>query len=198
MSQHAKPPDELRTVGLVLAGGRSTRMGRDKAHLELGGVTLLARAVETLTRTLELLGQADAQVWVSGMDTPGVRCLPDRVPGRGPLAGIDAAAAKFPGCRLLVLPVDMPHVSPQLLARLAEDSADAAAASFAGFELPLVLRATVPARAAAEALLVAGPDGRAGSVRGLLTRLGARAVSLPEGLEGELANYNTPADWQRA
>ena len=172
-------------------------MGSDKAHLELAGVTLLSLAVQTLTRALEQLGEPSADVWVSGKDQPGFRCLPDRKPARGPLAGIDAAMVAFPGFRLAVLPVDMPLVSPGLLSRLIAESGDSDAASFAGHEMPVTLRATPLARAVVEDLLGLGSHGKAGSVRELLARLGARALPLPEGAREELANCNTPKEWER-
>ena len=72
-------------LGVVLAGGQSTRFGSDKALAELGGRTLLARAFDTLSGYCEL-------VVVAGRERgPGHRCIPDwPQPDMGPLGGIAA------------------------------------------------------------------------------------------------------------
>ncbi len=72
-------------LGAVLAGGQSTRFGSDKALAELGGRTLLARAVDTLSGWCE-------HVVVVGRETAPAPTLPDWPrPDMGPLAGIAAA-----------------------------------------------------------------------------------------------------------
>ena len=71
-------------LGVVLAGGGSTRFGSDKALAELGGHTLLARAFDTLTGFCEL-------VVIAGRERGPGHCIPDwPQPNRGPLAGIAA------------------------------------------------------------------------------------------------------------
>ncbi len=72
-------------LGVVLAGGQSSRFGSDKALAELGGRTLLARAFDTLSGYCEL-------VVVAGRERgPGHRCIPDwPQPGMGPLGGLAA------------------------------------------------------------------------------------------------------------
>ena len=93
---------------LVLAGGRSSRMGRDKAGLPFRGGTLLSHQLDKA----RVLGVDD--VLVSG---PGG--VPDRFPGMGPLAGLYAglSAAVHPHC--IVVPVDAPLVPAEELKRLA-------------------------------------------------------------------------------
>ena len=72
-------------LGVVLAGGGSTRFGSDKALAELGGHTLLNRAFDTLTGFCEL-------VVIAGRERGPGHCIPDWPhPGMGPLAGIAAA-----------------------------------------------------------------------------------------------------------
>ena len=72
-------------LGVVLAGGQSTRFGSDKALAELGGRTLLARAVDTLTGFCEY-------VVVAGRELAPAPTLPDWPhAGMGPLAGLAAA-----------------------------------------------------------------------------------------------------------
>jgi len=75
-------------LGVVLAGGQSSRFGSDKALAELGGRTLLARAVDALSGSCE-------RVIIAGRETGPAPCIPDWPrPGMGPLGGI-AAAARF-------------------------------------------------------------------------------------------------------
>ena len=72
-------------LGAVLAGGQSSRFGSDKALAELGGRSLLSRAVETLE------GMADKVVVVGRTKAPAL-CIPDwPAPGGGPLGGIAGA-----------------------------------------------------------------------------------------------------------
>ncbi len=71
-------------LGVVLAGGQSSRFGSDKALAELGGHTLLNRAFDTLTGFCEL-------VVIAGREKGPGHCIPDWPhPAMGPLAGIAA------------------------------------------------------------------------------------------------------------
>ena len=75
-------------LGAVLAGGKSSRFGSDKALAELGGRTLIARAVDTLSGFCEY-------VIVVGRETAPAPTIPDWPrPDMGPLGGI-AAALRF-------------------------------------------------------------------------------------------------------
>lgn len=101
--------------GIILAGGRSSRMGQDKAALLLQGRSLLERQVEKL----RAIGIRD--IMLSGKDgpnIPGVRAIPDILTGRGPLGGIHAClkAAEYPQC--LVVTVDTPLLPPSILFKL--------------------------------------------------------------------------------
>lgn len=119
-----------RTVGVVLAGGASSRMGRDKALLEIGGETLAAGAARRLGEVCEEVVIADA----------GRGLLPGSVPdgpGQGPAAGILGAARARPGERLLVLAVDLPRVPVALMAELARSDADLAIPRWTGGLEPL-------------------------------------------------------------
>src|SRR5581483_8996521 len=99
----------MRVVGAVMAGGRSTRFGRDKALLELDGETLLSRTVRTLS-------QATDEVLVVGPperagQVAGVTVLQDGLLGAGPLAGIATALSARPGDAVLAVAVDMPFLN---------------------------------------------------------------------------------------
>jgi molybdopterin-guanine dinucleotide biosynthesis protein A len=99
--------------GYVLAGGRSSRMGRDKAGLELAGKTLLARAVETLGVVCD-----DVTV-VGDREVAEVRQIQDIHAGCGPLGGIEAGLRDVRdlgrGDYAVFLPVDMPFMPAGLL-----------------------------------------------------------------------------------
>lgn len=102
---------------VILAGGRSARMGRDKARLELHGRPLLTRQV-ALARSL-----APVEELVSGRtDTDysdfGCPVLHDRVPDASPLAGIAPALEAARAPQVLVLAVDLPQLAPAVLERI--------------------------------------------------------------------------------
>lgn len=95
----------------VLAGGGSSRMGRDKALVKLGGRTLLERALEPAR-------QVAAQVRIVG---PRAKfqayapCVEDVYPGRGPLGGIHAALLETRTDLNLMLAVDLPRMQAEFL-----------------------------------------------------------------------------------
>ena len=108
---------------IILAGGKSSRMGRDKAWLEVGGKTLLERQIE-LARVV-----GAKEVFVSGrvgMDYAACDCvvLTDHFQNAGPLAGIERGLSATTTPLLLVLAVDMPRLEVGFLRKLITASAD--------------------------------------------------------------------------
>ena len=108
---------------VILAGGKSARMGRDKAFLETGGQTLLARQIQLAHE----LGAAE--IFISGragVDYSAFSCrvLQDKFSEAGPLAGIERALNVATSPVLLVLAVDLPDMSAELLRRLAAGCSD--------------------------------------------------------------------------
>ncbi|HKM86422.1 MAG TPA: molybdenum cofactor guanylyltransferase [Terriglobales bacterium] len=108
-------------MGFLLAGGKSSRMGSgiDKAFLDFGGQTLLDRA-------LTVMGEVCDRVVIVGDPARFAKCgstrresvVADIFSGCGPLAGIHAALGYSSAQLNLVLAVDMPFVSRELLAFL--------------------------------------------------------------------------------
>ena len=110
-------PDTARRSGIILAGGASRRMGRNKAELELMGKTLLQRQVDKFLA----LGFRDIMLSGEGCPVlPGVRVIPDEYTGKGPLGGLHAClrAAQNPAC--LVVSVDTPLIPAAALAHLCQ------------------------------------------------------------------------------
>ena len=153
----------LEAVGFVLAGGRSSRMGRDKALLPFAGRPLVAHAIS-------ILSQAGLSVSIAGA-RPSARTaleafapvVEDAEPGHGPLAGICAALASASARYAVFQPVDLPLLPPALIAFLLHHARITGQAvtvpSVTGFDqtFPAVLcSAVLPALKAA---LDAGNDG---------------------------------------
>ncbi|MDE2758018.1 MAG: molybdenum cofactor guanylyltransferase [Acidobacteriota bacterium] len=104
-------------TGYVLAGGKSTRMGRDKALLEIGGKPLIRSAVnllKTLTDQVVILGPEEHY------DFLGVPVFPDLVPSRGPLSAIYTGLERSGTAVNLFLACDMPLMVGTFLKLLLE------------------------------------------------------------------------------
>ena len=164
-------------LGVVLAGGQSTRFGSDKALAELGGRTLLARAVDTLQGFCEY-------VVVAGRGMAPAPTIPDWPrSGMGPLAGIAAGlhlAQDENYEAVLTCGVDSVNLPDNLLGSLSPAPACLA-------DQPVVGLWPVGATAMVERILES--DGRH-SMLAFAQAVGARAVKT----QSQSANINTPAD----
>jgi molybdopterin-guanine dinucleotide biosynthesis protein A len=103
---------------VILAGGKSSRMGQDKTWLEIGGQPLIRRAVSTVRDS------GIREVFISGRagtdySTLGCPVLFDLEPDGGPLGGIERALATATAPLVLVLAVDLPGITAGLLRKLA-------------------------------------------------------------------------------
>ncbi len=182
---------------VILAGGQSRRMGRDKLLLPLSGERLLDRAVrrygEVFPRVL---------VSVSGPERYpelGDRRVFDVFPGAGPLAGLHAGLLAS-GDDVFLTGADMPFSSPEQALRLSSLCGEKEACVLTdadGRWEPLFgfyRRSLLPG---AEELLKAGRR----SMASLLSRASLREVSLRELGEGEdsrlLRNVNNPEDYEK-
>jgi molybdopterin-guanine dinucleotide biosynthesis protein A len=107
---------ERSRMGFVLAGGKSSRMGMnaDKAFLDFRGQTLLERALGVMGTVCERVTMVGDPAKLANYGP----VVADIFPGCGPLAGIHAALAHSPAELNLMLAVDMPFVSRELLAFL--------------------------------------------------------------------------------
>ncbi len=110
------------SASIILAGGRSTRMGSNKALLPLPGkerLTFIEQLLSTLTplcaETILVAGDAaDAANYV----LPGVHVVTDKMPDQGPLMGLYSGLSAIHMQRALVVAVDMPFIRPSLVAFL--------------------------------------------------------------------------------
>ena len=116
---------KLSRMGFVLTGGKSSRMGTDKASLEFGGQTLLDRALEVMEAVCDSVAIVGDPAKFAKYGAPKYGpVIADIFPGCGPLAGIHAALAHSSAELNLMLAVDMPFVFAELLAFLFEVAED--------------------------------------------------------------------------
>ncbi len=107
-------PSAPDAAGFVLAGGQSSRMGADKAVVQLAGRPLVAHA-------LDILREASLSASIAGARSPLAEYAPlveDSTPGLGPLSGICAALASCTNRHAVFLPVDLPLIPASLVAFL--------------------------------------------------------------------------------
>ena len=127
-------------AGIVLAGGRSSRMGTPKAWLDWHGTTLLRRVCGIVARGA---GGPVVVVRAPGQELPelpsGVRVVDDEREGRGPVQGLLAGLRAVDADVAFVSSVDLPLLHPRFVAAVcrAVDGADAAVPQLAGHRQPL-------------------------------------------------------------
>jgi molybdopterin-guanine dinucleotide biosynthesis protein A len=104
-------------TAVLIAGGESRRMGRDKATLMIEGKPLWSRQLDTLR------GLQPDQILVSSRSRPiwspaEIGVVLDEPPSRGPLSGISAALKNIQSTHLLALAIDLPEMTTEHLLQL--------------------------------------------------------------------------------
>lgn len=183
--------------GLILAGGASSRMQRDKAALQYAGKSQLDRAFELAARHVP---QVFVSVRPSQVSDPARSRRPmivDSIEGEGPIVGIRSALAANPHVAWLVLACDLPFLSDAALSQLLRErdpTAVATAFRSAHDGLPEPLCAIWEPAAAAALAAYEAEGGRC--PRKFLIR---RAAPLLEPKDRRaLDNVNTPEEYAQA
>ncbi|MGE5585003.1 MAG: molybdenum cofactor guanylyltransferase [Bacillota bacterium] len=152
-------------TAVVLAGGKATRMGCEKALISFGGRPLVehvvARVRPLAAKVLVVTSGREGRDSVAFLERPGaVEVVTDLVPRGGPLAGIHAGLVASRAERCVVVGCDMPFLSAPLLAHLAGRLAGADAVvprmASSGFVEPLAAAYSRSCISAIERLLSAG------------------------------------------
>ncbi len=166
-------------AAFILAGGESSRMGRNKAALELSGEPILlrtARLVESVAGPPTIVGNSN------GWDSFGLRSIADDWPGAGPLGGIATALRASSAPWNLVVACDLPYLTRSWLEFLAAR----ALASQADAVIPMNARGAEPLCAVYHKRCDA-------AVRAALER-GVRKVT--DGLKEVLVELIDPFEWK--
>lgn len=156
----------MSVLGAVLAGGLSTRMGRDKADVLVGERTMLdlvGSAVRSVSDESVLLGP----------DREGWECWPDSVHAQGPLAGIATALSRTERTHVLLVAVDQPFVRVETLEEIVAMATDIPVVPVDESGMPQVTCALYPKIIQTESIDEAAAGG---SVQSLLDRVSFRPV----------------------
>jgi molybdopterin-guanine dinucleotide biosynthesis protein A len=179
----------MQAAGFVLAGGNSSRMGRDKALLPglfRYVIDDVAEGVRAATGNVTLIGDPYRY------QDLGYPCLPDLRPGLGPISGLESALRSTNACLNLVLPCDMPSVKAthlrSLLGRASTSNGNCVVTQdLAGRIHPLC----AVYKAECLPVIQCRLDGKRLSLMGLLEELVTECIRVPWTVE----NINTPEDW---
>ena len=106
----------MKTAAVILAGGMSRRMGRDKAALPFGGKPMLTHLVDTYRPYFDLI--AVSLNAPGRFDTAGAMEIVDRHPGDGPMAGLEAAFLDTGADVIFLTGTDLPFGDPELARHL--------------------------------------------------------------------------------
>lgn len=190
--EHLSKERKHKLVGVVLAGGNSSRMNQDKALLEFNSKSMLERTISVVKKL-----NVDKVVVCRNDQNPAH--LADVYPNCGPLSGIHSAANYCLDANLLVVPIDLPFITSQTLASLVDQGQNQQVSCYyKNNSLPVFLRNTQELRdtlehrlKSAHALLTKNL-----SVKSLLAELDALALEITTQLS--MYNTNTPQQWQFA
>lgn len=193
---------EQNLIGLVLCGGKSSRMGTDKGMLVKGDGTW----AEHMCSKLELLGLTtfisinSLQFEKYGQIFSSKVLIPDTADVKGPLGGLLSAHQRFPKKDILVIPCDMVNLTPLLLKRLVAIHqqivyADRYLYGQAGCIEPLCAIYTA---SGLRKVFVSYAEGKLtdSSVRGATRSLSTVYLPKPEHTD-DFHNYNTPEHVRR-
>lgn len=183
--------------GLVLAGGKSRRMGQDKATLRRDGQSQLAYVVQLLGELLERVfvsARADQQ---DEAERSQFEQIVDRYQDLGPVAGILSAMERYPHVDWLVLACDLPNIDATTLSHLLEKRAhdkpfSAYVSSHDGLPEPLCAVYTASSSQIVRRFVADGVH----CPRKILIRSDTLLLDQPNPLA--LENVNTPDDLQRS
>ncbi|MDQ7093173.1 molybdenum cofactor guanylyltransferase [Desulfosporosinus sp. PR] len=104
---------KLKATGVLLAGGKSSRMGKNKAFLELEGQPLAERSVQVLKEVFsEVLISSNTPELYTDFNVPVIQ---DRIPDRGPLEGLCQGLAAASFATVFFVACDMPFLQKELI-----------------------------------------------------------------------------------
>lgn len=193
------------TLGVLLAGGQSRRMGADKATLRFRGQRLIDKVAHELAKALSVTPD---RLVVSG-NVEGYHSIPDQIPGLGPIGGIKTIVETIKTIQYIIVPIDMPSLEFWVLRELLDGFKWEKSGSnrpqigcryFHGFELPMVFNNRPKALRILRTMCQPEHLASQRSVKYFLRQMNAMVLepkTEPLVFKQVLYNANTPADLAR-
>jgi len=176
-------------IGVVLAGGKSSRMGSNKALLQYKNKFFIDHAIELLKK----LGAS--KIMISG-NIVGYDCTPDLALHKGPLGGVfsimEILDQSSTNVKLLFIPVDMPLLTVDLLNNLLIQLLDYDAACYKKHPLPFALSSNRRVQEALKKQYYSQLKG--GSLRNFQASIQTNILEIIQPEEICFSNINTPED----
>ncbi len=184
-------------TGAVLAGGRSLRMGTDKAFLRTKGELLIVRQIRCLKEcgASEILISGHAGADYSAL---GPKIVYDECPGLGPLAAISTLMKVASFSHLLVLAVDLPELTSAYLKEIlagCEENVGCVPVDQSGFQ-PLAAVYPISLRPVIQRRLQEGHYSMRAFVSEAVSQGMERTIPVAPQDERLFVNWNRPSDWQ--
>ncbi|MCP4923930.1 MAG: molybdenum cofactor guanylyltransferase [bacterium] len=173
----------LKVSGAILAGGQSSRMGKDKANLSFQGTTLLQRMEKLLQKS------GVAHTYISRADK-----IADRIPGYGPLSGIHSILKGALGhsSHLIFVPIDMPTLSVALIKQLLITKSESPLTYFDQYALPFKIEVDPTWITLIEKTF---KEGKEHSLRAFQNQIDSHTLKIDPSEADCFANINTPDEW---
>ncbi|MCL6479820.1 MAG: molybdenum cofactor guanylyltransferase [Peptococcaceae bacterium] len=184
--------------GIILAGGKSKRMGRNKALLEIGGISMIERVAGVLAQHCSEILVAGENIELNRM---GFHIVPDIYPGCGPLGGIHAGLTAAQNRFSFTAACDIPFLDGGLMRRMILEIEDNCAAVVLKTGQYLEMLFSIYSKEFARAAETCIKNGVYKITAALsLVRWKAVEVDLAEfpDLKKILMNVNTPEDYEEA
>ncbi|WP_240008378.1 molybdenum cofactor guanylyltransferase [Pseudaquidulcibacter saccharophilus] len=182
----------MKIVAIILAGGNSSRMGKNKALLPYNG----KRLVDHIANQLILSGIKN--IIISG-SVEGYECIPDIIKNGGPLVGIATVISKIYGDydSFLILPVDLPLLNSDVINQLINNNNNCDVICFKSNPLPFKINKSSALLAKLNSSNFIDNSSKQ-SVKSFLSKFNTQILELSDRNINALTNTNTPNEWELA
>ncbi len=182
-------------TGIILAGGKSRRMGKDKGLIIFKGKPFIKYIIEALQPLVnEIVIVSDDEAYDVFMETTRI---PDRIPASGPLGGIYTGLDYIKTPYAIVLSCDIPKIKTDSLEKLTRHITienDVVQYEYDGETMPLI--AVYKKECKITCLSLLEKDKR--RVRSLIDELQVKTIQVPESIKDQVININTPEELKLA
>ncbi|WP_459211715.1 molybdenum cofactor guanylyltransferase [Aquimarina rhabdastrellae] len=182
-------------TGIILAGGKSRRMGKDKGLIIFKGKPFIKYIIEALQPLVnEIVIVSDDEAYDVFMETTRI---PDRIPVSGPLGGIYTGLDYIKTPYAIVLSCDIPKIKTDSLEKLTRHITienDVVQYEYDGETMPLI--AVYKKECKITCLSLLEKDKR--RVRSLIDELQVKTIQVPESIKDQVININTPEELKLA